>query len=138
MDNEEINLKVAFAAFFVELTQNGKAPMAAAFEAALRLYPAEKDRGTACQVSFSWPNDSTVILEIARLEEEGITKKLPKKQDAIELAWKLASSDNVAPKDRVAMLRLMADMSGFIAKIAESDIESKRMPTAPVYKMVTE
>lgn len=129
MSEEE--LKAAFAAFLLDTPTD-------AFGAALKLFPAEKDRGEACRITFAWPQDPFVILEMERLKTEGFkSAKIPTKEQVIEQLWELVQDKKVTAKDRGMNARLVAEMLGFIKK-ADDDAESKRMPAAPVYKIVTE
>lgn len=128
---DEQQLKAAFAAFLLD---NPSEP----FAAALKLFPAEKDRGEACRVTFAWPKDPEVILEMERLKKDGVTNKnIPTKEEVIEQLWTLVKSEKVSAKDRGTNARLVAEMLGFIKK-PDDDADSKRMPMAPVYKVVTE
>lgn len=126
----DTELKAAFAAFLLETPNE---PLSAA----LKLYPAEKDRGAACRIAFAWPNDPDVIAEQLRLRADGYTgKKLPTKEEIIDEMWELARSKEVSPRDRANAARLIAEMQSFIKQ--DQDTDSKRMPTAPVYKLVSE
>lgn len=133
-DYDDSSLKAAFAAFFIE--SKADSPQQKAYEAAKRLYPREKDQGEVNRICWLWPTDQTVILEIQRLQKEAPKAEgLPSKEDIIRTMWKLAESDMTPHKDRVAMARLIADMCGHI-KNPGDDAEGKRMPSAPVYKIV--
>lgn len=132
---DETELKAAYAAFLLEQpdTASGR------FAAALKLYPAEQDTGRACQISFSWPSDPVVILEIERLRKDGVGKpnsKVPTKEQVIELLWQMAANEKVPPKDRATSSFMIARMMKYVDD-GES-VDSKRMPTAPVYKVVSE
>lgn len=127
--NEDPKLKAAFAAFLIDSATN--------FEAAFKLYPTEKNRGEALRIAFAWPNDPAVILEIQRLKKDGVNNKdIPTKEQMIAEMWKLTKNEKVAPKDRATMARLVAEMLSFIPKVTDGNETSKRMPTAPVYKVV--
>lgn len=128
-ENEQ---KAAFAAFLLE----APTPLAAA----LKLFPSEKDRGLACRIAFEWPNDPEVILETERLKVEGTDaqKGLPTKEDIIRKLLDNANSQYASVKDKNAALRIIAEIQGHISKNPEDDSASKRMPTAPVYKLVSE
>ena len=126
----EDELKAAYAAFLLE----AETP----FAAALLLFPAEAQRGEACRIAFAWPNDPIVILEIERLKANGVrNKKIPTKEQVIEQLWELVQDHKTSAKDRGTNARIIAEMLNFIDK-GSNDAESKRMPTAPVYKVVNE
>lgn len=127
----ESELKAAFAAFLLETPDQ---PL----EAALKLFPAEKDRGEACRVAFAWINDPEVIIEIERLKKDGcVNKRIPTKEEVIEQLWELVKDARTSAKDRGLNARLIADMLNYIDKTGGVE-ESRRMPSAPIYKMVTE
>lgn len=127
---DETQLKAAFAAFLLE--------SATAFEAALKLFPSESQRGEACRVAFAWPNDPAVIVEIERLKADGYkNKNIPTKEQVIEQLWKLVQDEKTSAKDRGTNARIIAEMLNYIDK-GSLDADSKRMPSAPVYKVVTE
>lgn len=129
MDEKE--LKAAFAAFLLE-TPNEP------FVAALKLYPADKDRGEACRITFAWAKDPEVLAEIERIKSTGYRNKdVPTKEALIAEMWKIAQDKNVMPRDRNNAARLVAEVMAFIAK-GSNEEDSKRMPTQPVYKVVTE
>lgn len=129
MTDEE--LKAAFAAFLIE--------SATPFEAALKLYPAEKDRGEALRITFAWPVDPAVIIEVERLKKDGAKNDaIPSKESVIEEMWLLAKNERVQPKDRATLARLVAEMLNYIPKVSDGSETSKRMPTSPVYKVVSE
>lgn len=128
----ESELKAAFAAFLID-TPNDP------FGAALKLFPSEQERGEACRITFAWPNDPEVIIEMERLKKSGHSNKnIPTKEKVIEQLWQLAQSDRTPPKDRVAMARLVAEMLAYIPRPSDGTSEAPRMPTAPVYRIVTE
>lgn len=126
---DEHQLKAAFAAFLLE--------SATPFEAALKLYPSDKDRGEACRIAFAWVNDPEVIVEKKRLEADRPNDKIPSKEAVIEQLWELVKNEKTTPKDRGMNARLIAEMLGYIKK-SEDDENAGRMPSAPVYKVVTE
>lgn len=126
----ESELKAAFAAFLLD---NPAQPLGAA----LKLYPSEKDRGEACRIAFSWPNDPEVIIELERLKTVVVPNKdIPTKEQFIAEMWKLAKSENVSPKDRAAAGRLVGDVMGFVKTPSADEGLGKRMPMQPVYKIV--
>lgn len=131
---DESELKAAFAAFLIaEPAQDHTG----AFAAALKLFPAEKDRGEACRVAFAWPTDPEVIIELQRLRNEGVNNaKVPTKEQVIETLWDLARNEKVAPKDRAVSARIVAEMMNFIPKAGDGEDTKRRMPTAPVYQIV--
>jgi len=131
IDKNDPRLKAAYAAFLLDSATN--------YEAAFKLYPAEKDRGEALRIAFAWPNDPVVILEIERLRKDGTNNKdIPTKEEMIAEMWRLTQNEKVAPKDRATMARLVAEMLSFIPKVTDGSETSKRMPTAPIYKIVNE
>ena len=132
----ESEQKAAFAAFYIFEPQNH----AGAFAAALKLFPLDRDRGKACQISFSWPNDPEVIAEIQKLKdsEEYENSDLPSKKKLIQMAMDIYNDKFTPPKERNAAIKLIADLQGFIVKAESLDINNRRMPTAPAYKIVNE
>jgi hypothetical protein len=134
MDDEK-SQKAAFAAFYISEPQNHQG----AFAAALKLFPSDRERGKACQVSFSWPNDPEVIAEIERIKEttEYEDPDLPSKKKLIQMALDVYKNEYTSAKEKNSAIKLIADLQGFIVK-AESGADLKRMPTMPVYKVVSE
>ena len=129
---DENEQKAAFAAFLLE---DPSQP----FVAALKLFPSDRERGKACQITFAWPNDPIVIEEMERIKSspDYSNPDIPSKLDLIKSAKQLADNVNVAPKERIAALRLIAELQAFIVK-AEASNDNRRMPSMPVYKMVNE
>lgn len=125
--------KAAFAAF---LLVDPSQP----FEAALKLFPSDRERGRACQVTFAWPDDPFVIEEMERLKSSPTYSNpdIPSKLDLIKSAKQLADNVNVAPKERIAALRLIAELQAFIVKAEAQNDNNRRMPSMPVYKVVSE
>lgn len=130
---QEESLKAAFAAFLLETPDKP-------FEAALKLFPSDRERGKACQITFSWPQDPFVIAEMQRLKEttEYENPELPSKKRLIAMAMEVYSNKFTPPKEKNAAIKLIADLQGFIVKAESLDINNRRMPTAPVYKIVSE
>lgn len=130
---QEELLKGRFAAFLLEAPNKE-------LDAALKIYPSEKDRGKACQIAFSWPKDPFVIAEMQRLREttEYEDPELPSKKRLIAMAMEVYSNQFTPPKEKNAAIKLIADLQGFIVKAESLDINNRRMPTAPVYKIVNE
>jgi hypothetical protein len=106
----------------------------------MKLYPAEKDRGLACQIAFEWPNDQDVMSEIERLKIEGTDKQKgkPSKEEMIKALWNTANNAFTPAKDKNAAIRIIAEIKGDIAKVSDGSDTDKRMPTAPQYKIVTQ
>jgi len=131
--SEDTHLKAAFAAFLLE-TPNEP------FAAALKLFPSERERGRACQITFSWPNDPEVIAEMQRIKEttEYENPELPSKKKLIAMAMSIYDHPMTPAKEKNAAIKLIADLQGFIVKAESLDINTRRMPTAPVYKIVNE
>jgi len=132
-ENEDPKLKAAFAAFYVDSTE--ETPQRKAWDAANRLLPREKDTGERCRIAFAWPDDPDVILEIQRLQK--VAPKAdgtPSKQEVIKEMWLLAKNERTLPKDRAMLGRLVAEMMGYIAK--GEDTEAKVMPREPTYRIV--
>ena len=134
--SDEYPLKAAFAAFLLETPDKP-------FEAALKLFPSDRERGKACQITFSWPNDPEVIAEMRRLREseEYENPELPSKKKLIAMLMAVHDDIKLSPqekKERISAIKLMADLQGHIVKAESLDINTRRMPTAPVYKIVTE
>ncbi len=129
----ETEQKAAFAAFSLEY------PDESPLSWAIRIFPAEKDRGLACQAAYNWPEDAEVVAEIIRLKNTGSAsqKGLPGKDDLVRLLWSLAQNEKVSPKDRKDTIRVIAEVQGHIVK-ANEDEAPKRMPSKPVYKIVRE
>lgn len=128
----ESEMKAAFAAFLLETPDQP-------FAAALKLFPSDRDRGEACRITFAWPNDPEVMEEIARLQESGYgQKKPPTKAELIQMALDVYNHAFTSPKEKNAAIKLIADLQGMIVKAETLDINSRRMPSAPVYKIVTE
>ena len=129
-------LKARFAAFLLE-TPNRH------LEAAFKIYPSEQDRGKACQIAFSWPNDPFVIAEMNRVREseEYEDPELPSKKTLIKMLLAIKNDATISPqekKEQISALKLIADLQGHIVKAESLDINNRRMPTAPVYKIVNE
>lgn len=128
---QEESLKAAFAAFLLETPDKP-------FEAALKLFPSDRERGKACQITFSWPQDPFVIAEMQRLREttEYEDPELPSKKRLIAMAMEVYSNQFTPPKEKNAAIKLIADLQGFIVKAESLDINNRRMPTAPSYTIV--
>lgn len=124
----ETEQKAAFAAF---LFSNPRQPL----EAALKLFPADKDRGQACYISLNWPSDPEVLAEIQNLKDNGVDPNAPTKTEIVKEMWDLARDDRYSGKDRVAAARLIAELNSLIKKDTDDSIP-KSMPRAPVYKIV--
>lgn len=132
-DPTDDTLKAAFAAFLLESPDKP-------FEAALKLFPMEKDRGKACQVTFTWPQDPYVIAEMERLKSDGWSAyKPPTKFELIQKAMAIADNEKISPKERNAALKLAAELQGMIVKASTLDLDDNRkMPQHPLYKVVEE
>jgi hypothetical protein len=129
---EEHELKAAFAAFLLETPQS---PMTAA----LKLFPAEKDRGRVCEITFSWPSDPEVIIAMERLKkDEGTGSKVPSKEEVIQHLWELSKNERTPPKDKAVCARTVAEMLNYIPKGDSDETSKRRMPAMPVYKVVQE
>lgn len=126
-------MKAAFAAFYIHEEQTSRG----AFVAAEKLYPGEKNIGRVCEISFTWPNDPEVIVELERLKKDLPNAKIPTKEQVIEQMWLQVQNDKVPAKDRAATARLVAEMLGYIKK-DEGDDGKQRMPAHPLYKIVDE
>lgn len=128
---DENELKAAFAAFLLE---DPTQP----FAAALKLFPSESQRGEACRVTFAWPNDPFVIVEMERLKAiTPANKNIPSKEAVIEELWNLVKgADKFPAKDRATAAFMIAKMLKYVDTADDGD--SKRMPSAPIYKIVTE
>lgn len=131
--DDESKLKAAFAALYIYEEQTSRG----AFIAASKLFPGEKNIGRCCEVSFVWPADPIVTMELEKLKKDKPNDKIPSKEEAIELMWTLAKNDKVPAKDRAATVRLIAEMLGYIKK-DEGDDGRARMPMHPLYKIVQE
>lgn len=135
--NEE-QLKAQFAAFFSK-TDPALSPHERGFQAARQLFPAEKDRGAMLMAAFHWPADPVVIAALAQMEDERPTAKgVPTKDEVIAEMWKQVLNDRTPAKDKAATARLVAEMLKYIPKQGEDENDVKRMPSAPVYKVVEE
>jgi hypothetical protein len=131
----ESELKAAFAAFLLDSDKPD--PQQRAWDAAMRLYPREKDTGERCRIVFAWPDDPEVILHMRRLQSEKPKEDgIPSKTEVIKELWSLAKHERTLPKDRVACARLVGEMLGLILKAPEDPEGSGRMPKEPVYKIV--
>ena len=131
---QEQEAKAAFAAFLLE---NPDRP----FDAALRLYPSDRDRGEACRITFAWPTDPDVIGEMERIKNSPTyyNPNIPSKNDLIKSALETVNNARTLPKDRIAALRLIAELQAMIVKPeGANDPNNRRMPTAPVYRVVSE
>lgn len=125
----ESEQKAAFAAF---LLLNPKEPLAAA----TMLFPSEQDTGKACYISMNWPSDPEVIAHMADKARESLSG--PSKDDVVREMWDLAKDVRYNGKDRVAAARIVAEIKGFITKDGSDDGAKKVMPSAPVYRIVSE
>ena len=87
-----------------------------AFKAACVVFP--DDISMACRYAVEWNNDPEVISEIERLKfessktKEEVDLSIPSKEDALRLAWEIADSNYEQGKDRVAALKLFAEIAG--------------------------
>lgn len=125
----ETEQKAAFAAFLLRAPNEP-------FEAALKLFPSERERGMACYAALNWPNDDEVIAEIKQLRESGVTATGPNKDELIATLWEVVNDLRENGKDRIAAARLISEMNGYIKKDGEDSIK-KTMPKMPVYKVTS-
>ena len=87
------------------------------FKAACIVFP--DDISLACKMAVEWNNDSEVLEEIQRLTDEAnkhdeVLDLVPNKTEALQLAWDIANNVLELGKDRVAALKLFAEISNFM------------------------
>lgn len=105
---DEMTAKKLFALALFKTPGN---PYIAAKEA----YPA--DENTQDWMVENWLNDPWVLDEIKRLKAESLVVKpraLPTKEEAIELAWNIATAEGIESKDRILALKLFAEISNYM------------------------
>lgn len=125
----ETEQKAAFAAFLLRAPNEP-------FEAALKLFPSERERGAACYAALNWPADSEVIAEIQRLKDSGVSTTGPNKDELIATLWGVVNDLRENGKDRIAAARLISEMNGYIKKDGEDSVK-KIIPKMPVYKVTS-
>ena len=93
------------------------------FKAACEVFP--DDFSKACSIAIEWPNNPEIISMVNHLnnvekelnesiEDNEVLPIIADKNEALELAWMMASSNNMLGKDRVAALKLFAEMSNYM------------------------
>jgi hypothetical protein len=86
-----------------------------AFGAALKVFGA--DTSAALRYSHEWSHSDEVLkLRDEVLAEYGEEAFLPTKGDAVKLAWKMAQTETVPVRERVAALALFSELRGFVSK----------------------
>ena len=113
------------------------------FKAACVVFP--NDVSLACQMAVEWNTDHEVLAEIERLtsaQKELEIEELdnvPTKKDTLELAWDIANNPLELGKDRVAALKLYAEINNLMPdktinkNIKIGEIGPNRVMLVPVY-----
>lgn len=100
------DLKIAFARLLFLEPGNP-------FECGKKIFP--DNTGYACMAAVQWKNDSVVVEEMERLAAETpIENLVATKQEAMQNAWLMANNTSINPKERVAALRLFAEMAEYM------------------------
>jgi len=128
-------MKLQFARSLFECPGN-------AFAAANKVFP--DNISLACKYAFEWIDDPEVLQEIDNIKnnkpniEVNFTVKPDDpseltKEDAIRLAWEIANDSNEMGKDRVAALKLFAEINNFLPdKTINKNIKSEVTTTNKV------
>lgn len=83
------------------------------FECGRKIFP--DHTGFACMAAVEWKNDPAVIEEMERLAlETPVENLIATKQEAMKNAWNMANDSSINPKERVAYLRLFAEMAEYM------------------------
>jgi hypothetical protein len=82
------------------------------------------------QWAMRWAKDLEVLEAVKKLRQGQTQTDVASKTEIINSAWALAHSDRVDAKDRVAALKLIAEMQGMIEKNINKKTEEvkRRMP----------
>jgi len=106
---DELQLKLQYAGI---VARNPNAKLTAGYT----VFPGQDNYGRAMQAQ-AWLSDPIVQEEIARIRD-GDPKAFVPEQDAKveQVAWEIAEDRQVEPKDRIAALKLIADVRGMIQK----------------------
>ncbi|AMW36121.1 putative small terminase [Xanthomonas phage XAJ2] len=93
------------------------------FKAALRTF--DGDTGFAIRIYLHWPEDPIVIAEQKRIKADNPNMDLDKLADkaaTAKLAWEIAEQKLYEPKDRLAALKLYAEIRNYIEKPKAGDV----------------
>lgn len=108
----DLEEKTAFAA---QLLKTPTEP----FKAALLVFPF--DTGRALRIANEWPNDPDVLAAIAQLNEDyGELAFLPTKADVCREIWSTALQERIPVEDKTKLLKLYAEVRGFVEKPNQS------------------
>lgn len=109
--------KKQFAAALITLGE------ARAFDAAVSVFGDDKSTlGMSCYAATQWLTDPIVIAEKTRLlSKENVGQFLPTKDQAARQLWDWCQSPFFEPKERVAAMKLYAEIQGFIADPKKSN-----------------
>lgn len=82
------------------------------------------------QWAMRWAKDLEVLEAVKKLRQGQVQSDVATKEEIINSAWALAHSQGVDPKDKVAALKLIAEMQGMIEKNINKKTEEvkRRMP----------
>lgn len=109
------------------------------FKAALRVFNKDDEVGRALWVSTYWKDDVRIKSIQSRLiKENGEAEYLPKKEDALKELWKFGQDDKITHKERIAAIKLLAEINGWIAKPDEKGKEVNEMPPAISFSIGTD
>lgn len=134
-------LKLAYAAAILQCEVTHP-PEQVHFAAALRVIP--NDNGEALRVARFWPLDPIVTAEIRRLRDSGADiAALPSKADLARKAWALMNDPLTQGKDRIAAMRLYAELMGHLKTAGSGGFGDGEigegatgMPVAPTYTLI--
>jgi hypothetical protein len=128
---DERELKLAFARYCFENPGLER-------EAGYHVFPGRDNFGRALQAQ-AWIHDPIVRAELnaMRGDEDAVDERCPSKADLESEAWDIARNPAVDAKDRIAAIRLAAEMQGAIQKgpavaIDNRTINVLRVPTRDV------
>lgn len=107
-------------------------------EAGYHVFPGRENFGRALQAQV-WIHDPIVRAEMNALgsDEDAVASQCPTKEELIKEAWDMTRDPTADQKDRIAALRLCAEMNGAIQKgpgvvVDNRTINVLRVPTRDV------